>query len=233
MIASKIDSDFIRYLVVNECRPGDRLPPLDKLKTNLGLSMSKLREQLEVARHLGLVEVKPRSGIQCAEYTFLPAIKQSLLFALAVDTNLFSAFSALRHHVEVSFFSEAVAQLDDAEKIGLRDLVRSAQQKLEGTPIRIPHQEHRALHLGIFQKLDNPFVQGLLEGYWEAYEAVELNVYADIDYLREVWDYHARIVAGIMSGDINAARRALVEHTELLRARDTSTSENSKKLRTG
>ena len=71
--------------------------------------MSKLREQLEVARHLGFVEVKPRSGIQCSEYTFLPAIKQSLLFALALDGNLFGAFSALRHHVEVSFFPEAVA----------------------------------------------------------------------------------------------------------------------------
>ncbi len=70
MIAAKIDSDFLRYLVTNGCRPGDRLPPLEKLKARLGLSMSKLREQLEVARHLGLVEVKPGSGIRCADYTF-------------------------------------------------------------------------------------------------------------------------------------------------------------------
>ena len=39
MIASKIDSDFLRYLVTNACRPGDRLPPLEKLKIQLGLSM--------------------------------------------------------------------------------------------------------------------------------------------------------------------------------------------------
>ena len=222
MIASKIDSDFLRYLVTNGCRPGDRLPPLEKLKEQLGLSMSKLREQLEVARHLGLVEIKPRSGIRCAEYTFFPAIKHSLLFALAVDSNLFSAFSALRHHVEVSFFAEAVAQLSAGDKAALQSLVRAAQRKLEGAPIRIPHQEHRALHLGIFQRLENPFVQGLLEAYWDAYEAVELNVYADIDYLREVWDYHAQIIAGIISGDVEFAQRALVEHTELLRARDVA-----------
>ncbi len=227
MIASKIDSDFLRYLVTNACRPGDRLPPLEKLKLQLGLSMSKLREQLEVARHLGLVEVKPRSGIQCSEYTFLPAIKLSLLFALALDSNLFGAFSALRHHVEVSFFPEAVAQLTNADKSALNYLVQAARRKLDGEPIRIPHQEHRALHMGIFQRLQNPFVHGLLEAYWEAYEAVELNVYADIDYLREVWDYHAQIVAGIINGDITSARRALVEHTELLRARDTSPPQDS------
>ncbi len=227
MIASKIDSDFIRYLVNNGCRPGDRLPPLEKLKVQLGLSMSKLREQLEVARHLGLVDVKPRSGIHCAEYTFLPAIKHSVLFALALDSNLFSAFSALRHHVEVSFLREAVAQLTDADKAALQDLIVTAQHKLDGTPIRIPHPEHRALHLGIFQRLQNPFVQGLMEAYWDAYEAVELNVYADINYLREVWDYHAQIVAGIISGDIRSARRALVEHTELLRVRDASPTRDS------
>jgi len=227
MIASKIDSDFLRYLVNNGYRPGDRLPPLQTLKAQLGLSMSKLREQLEVARHLGLVEVKPRSGTHCAEYSFLPAIKHSLLFALAVDSNLFSSFSALRHHVEVSFFSEAVSELTDEDKAALKHLVQAAQHKLDGVPIRIPHQEHRSLHLGIFQRLDNPFVQGLLEAYWVAYEAVELNVYADIHYLREVWDYHAQIVDGITNGDINSARRALVEHTELLRARDTSTPRDS------
>lgn len=227
MIASRIDSDFIRYLIVSKFRPGDRLPTLEKLKSDLGLSMSKLREQLEVARHLGLVEVKPRAGIQCAEYTFLPAVKHSLLFALAIDSNLFSAFSALRHHLEVSFLSDAVAQLNHEEKIRLQDLVESAWRKLEGTPIRIPHEEHRALHLGIFRNLDNPFVQGLLEAYWEAYEAVELNVYADIDYLREVWEYHEKIVAGIIAGDIENARNALLEHTELLRDRGIFTSKTS------
>ena len=222
MIANKIDSDFLRYLVNNGCKPGDRLPPLEKLKKQLGLSMSKLREQLEVARHLGLVEVKPRSGIHCAEYSFLPAIKHSLLFAMAADIDLFSAFSALRHHVEVSFFPEAVAQLTDADKVALKDLIQGAQHKLDGTPIRIPHEEHRALHMTIFHRLDNPFVHGLLQAYWDAYEAVELNVYADIDYLREVWAFHAQIVTSIISDDINSARRALVEHTELLRARNTS-----------
>ena len=56
---------------------------------------------------------------------------------------------------------------------------------------------------------------------------MELNVYADIDYLREVWEYHEKIVAGIMTGDIENARNALVEHTELLRARGIFTSEIS------
>ena len=85
MIESKIDSDFLRYLISSGFQPGDRVPPLNTLTEKLGLSISKLREQLEVARTLGLVEVKPRSGIHCADYAFFPAIKQTLLSITQVD----------------------------------------------------------------------------------------------------------------------------------------------------
>ena len=163
---------------LNAATPGDRVPPLDVLGRELGLSVTKLREQLEVARQLGLVEVRPRSGIKSVEYNFLPAIRKSLLFGLAVNASLFKAYGELRNHTEAGFFKEAVALLSSADKEELRSLVAAAQQKLQGHPVRIPHQEHRQLHVGMFRRLENPFVIGLLEAYWEAYEAVELNVFA-------------------------------------------------------
>ena len=143
------------------------------------------------------------------------------MFALALDSNLFSKFSELRHYIEVCFFAEAVAELTEVDKSHLQSLIIDAQKKLEGSPIRIPHQEHRDLHLEIFRRLDNPFVQGLLEAYWEAYEAVELNVYTDINYLHRLWKYHALIIDGIINDDIESSLKALVEHTELLNIRDT------------
>ena len=52
------------------------------------------------------------------------------------------------------------------------------------------------------------------------YEAVGLNVYSgDIQYLNQVWDYHARMVDCIRSGDSVGGRRALIEHMELLAQR--------------
>ena len=52
----------------------------------------------------------------------------------------------------------------------LTALVEQAWEKLRGTPIHIPQYEHRQLHLSIYQRLDNPFVSGILEAYWDAYE---------------------------------------------------------------
>lgn len=220
MIFNRLDSELLRFIASNSYHPGDRLPSLDELSAKLGLSVGKLREQLEAARSLGIVEVRPKTGIRLAAYDFLPAIRQSLLLALATDRSNFEAISALRNHVEAGFWHEAVRLLQAEDTARLRDLTRLALAKLNGHPIQIPHAEHRELHLTIFGRLNNPFVKGLLEAYWEAYEAVELDMFADYAYLKEVWNYHEQIVNAIAEGDFDAGYTALVEHTRLLRYRE-------------
>ena len=221
MPLDKLDSDLLRFIVENNFRAGDRLPSLEELHDELGISTGKLREQLAVARTLGLVEVRPQTGIRLAEYNFLPAVRYSLLYALATDPGQFDAFGLLRHHLESAFWREAAALLTAEDHAHLRALMQAAWAKLDGRPIQIPHAEHRDLHLTIFGRLDNPFVRGLLEAYWEAYEAVGLSVYSDYQYLREVWTYHEGIVNAIVAGDLDVGYRLLIQHTSLLRHRES------------
>lgn len=216
MIPSQIDSDFLRYLLANGHEPGDRLPALEQISEQTGISVGKLREQMEVARALDLIEVSPRRGIRMRAYDFLPAVRISLLVGMSLDRELFHAFNALRMHLEIAFWDEAVALLTDADRAHLGDLIAHARAKLNYERIQIPHPEHRDLHLTIYGRLANPFVRGLLEAYWDAYEAVELNTYADYSYLQAVWDYHERIVAAICEGDFALGRILLVEHHRLL-----------------
>lgn len=214
-----LDSDLLNYLVEHNKQPGEHLPSLAELSAELDINIGKLREQLEVARTLGLVEVRPRTGIRCKEYDFLPAIRVSLLYALARDRGQFESFSEVRNHLEAAFWHEAVPLLTAHDHARLRQLCDEARRKLGGDPnrIQIPHSEHRAFHLLIFSHLKNPFVKGLLEAYWEAYEAVERNLYADLEYWRTAWKYHERILELIEQGEVEVARRAFIEHTQLLR----------------
>ena len=216
MISSHINSEFLRYLLASGCEPGARLPSLGEISDEIGIGVSKLREQFEVARVLGLVEASPRRGIRCLEYDFGPAVRLSLLVALALDPGAFRAFSTLRIHLETAFWDEAVVLLTDDDKLHLGELVAQARTKLNYERIQIPYAEHRAFHLAIFGKLGNPFVIGLLEAYWDAYEAVELNTYADYGYLQEVWAYHERIVAAIVAGDYAAGKEMLIQHMRLI-----------------
>ena len=216
MTTPRIDSGFLGYLFNREVQPGDRLPPLNDISAEMGISVGKLREQLEVARMLGLIEASPRRGISCTEYDFRPAVSLSLLAAIAFNRKHFDAFSSLRVHLETAYWHEAIHALIDDDKVHLRALVATALDKLTLPRIQIPHQEHRDLHTTIFSRLDNPFVIGLLDAYWDAYEAVELNTYADYAYLQEVWRFHKRIVDAISAGEVAQGKQLLIEHMQLL-----------------
>ena len=216
MIINRIDSEFLRYLLTNGCEPGARLPSLDEISGEIGISTGKLREQFEVARMLGLVEASPRRGIRCLKYDFRPAVRLSLMVALALEPGAFRSFSTLRIHLETAFWEEAVALLTDEDKAHLHELVAQAKAKLNNERAQIPFAEHRAFHLGIFCKLENPFVLGLLEAYWDAYDAVELSTYADYSYLTEVWEYHQRIADALSREDYAAGKEALMQHMRLI-----------------
>ena len=216
MIVSNIDSAFLRYLLTQGCQPGARLPSLDEISDEIGISIGKLREQFEVARVLGLVEASPRRGIRCLPYEFAPAVRLSLMVALALEPGAFRSFSTLRIHLETAFWDEAVALLTDEDKAHLHELVAQAKAKLNNERAQIPFAEHRAFHLGIFCRLENPFVLGLLEAYWDAYDAVELSTYADYSYLTEVWDYHQRIADALSRQDYTAGKEALIQHMRLI-----------------
>lgn len=212
-------SEFMRFLA-RENMDGDRLPSLANLSEQLGVSIASLREQLEVARALGLVSVQPKNGIRRQPYQFTPAVCKSLAYASAVDQmQYFHDFADLRTHVETAYWYEAVHQLTPEDHAALCGLIERAMEKLAGNPIHIPHAEHRELHLSIYRRLNNPFVTGILEAFWEAYEAVGLNMYADIQYLRTVWGYHRQMVDAICSGNHAAGYRAMIEHTDLLQQR--------------
>ena len=214
-------SEFLRYLAAHS-EADTNFPALSGLSAELGISVASLREQLEVARALGLVDVRPRTGIKRLPYTFTPAVRKSLFYALALDESHFEAFAELRKNIEAAFWHQAVEKLTEEDRRALQMLMSRAWDKLRGAPIQIPHEEHRQLHVLVYSRLDNPFVLGIIEAYWDAYEAVGLNVYTDYNYLQEVWQYHQKMVDAICVQDFEAGYQALLDHTDLIYHRPAS-----------
>jgi len=216
MMRDRIDYQFLQYLIAQKLKPGDRVPSLSDLSDELGVSVGKLREQLEVARLLGYVSVRPRLGIRREAFDFYPAANASLMFGLATGEASFQQISELRRMLEANMWLKAVTCLTPADKDRLRQLVVQAWEKLQGAPVHIPNGEHRELHLTIFSRLENPFVIALLKAYWDAYEETELTRFADYGYWLKVWDYHEGIVNAICQGEYDRGQELLVEHFQLL-----------------
>ena len=212
-------SDFFKFLAWSKRSGRDRLPSLAEISQKLGVSVASVREQLEVARTLGLVEVKPRTGIKVNPFQFSKTLIPILLYAIEVNPELFLDFSDLRRHLESCYWYEAVSLLTQQDCDRLESLVSRAMETLDCQPVQIPHQEHREFHMTIFGRLDNPFVYGLLDAYWDLYERAGLNIYTDIDYLSQVWRYHQKIAESIRAGDFTAGFNALNTHMDLLSQR--------------
>ncbi|MBX3046463.1 MAG: FadR family transcriptional regulator [Anaerolineales bacterium] len=218
MLKETTSFDFIKYLANGN--GSDRLPSLQELSAEHGVSISVLREQLQVARALGFVEVRPRTGIKRLPYTFAPAVRESLFYAMDRDRAAFDRFSDVRRHLERAYWYEAVERLTPEDVAYLRELVDRAEEMLQVEPIRVPHAEHRELHLVIYRHLENPFVLGLLEAYWEAYEQVGLSRYTGLAYQVQVWNSHRQIVEAIANKDFERGHQLLNGHFDLIDKRD-------------
>lgn len=217
MIQQNNISDFVQYLLkINQDKGDGKIPSLQELSKELNISVSTLREQLEVAKALGFVEVKPRTGIRCLPYTFFPAVIRSLSYAIKLNDEYFRSYAELRNCIEEAYWFPAVKLLNTQDHSNLRNLVNKAFEKLNGNPVQIPHAEHRQLHMTLYRHLENPFVLGILEAFWEAYEAIGFSMYADYDYLRQVWEYHGKMVEALSAGDYELGYQALVTHKDLL-----------------
>jgi DNA-binding FadR family transcriptional regulator len=215
-------NSFLRFLADKNNKDGTRLPSLSELSKATQTSIPTLREQLEVARAFGFVEVKPKTGIRKNKYRFTPAVTASLAYALKEDPALFDTYADLRKHVEDAYFETAARLLTGGDIANLDKLIEQARAKLNSRPIEIPFYEHRDFHLLMYSRLNNPFVTGLLEAYWQMYEEEGLNRYTDITYQLRVWEYHEKIVDTIRQAEYSSSRKALLEHMILIQQRPTT-----------
>ena len=142
-----------------------------------------------------------------------------MLYAIACDRENFEHFRKLRAYLEVTFWDQAVRALDAEDVARLDAVVTRAEAKLSGSPIQIPHAEHRQLHMRIFSKLENPFVQGLLRAYWDTYEAVELHLFYQLSYYEAMWTSHRAMVEALKAGRPAEGREVLAEHFTILEDR--------------
>ena len=210
-------TDLIEYLISQRNKgESNRIPTIPEISEDLGISRSTIREQLEVAKALGFVEARTKTGIRLNPYRLKPAIIKSLDYGINTDAKLFDEFSNLRKHLEVAYWDEAVSNLTSQDVTRLQQLIDLATSKLESRPIIVPHEEHKELHMTIFRRVGNPLVTDLLESYWDLYERSGFNVLQDLAYLTRVWNYHKSMVGEILKGNNYQGKILLMDHFDLI-----------------
>ncbi|PKN84099.1 MAG: hypothetical protein CVU46_15180 [Chloroflexi bacterium HGW-Chloroflexi-8] len=219
-------SDFLRYLAKRANCGNDRLPSLSVLSRELGISVASLREQLEIARVLGFVEIRPKTGIKWLPYNFANSILVSSAYAIEISSQYFDQFRDLRNHLESVYFFEAVTSLRNNDIERLFIIIENAETKIKSNPPRTPHIEHRDWHLLLFSHIENVFLNGILSVFWDIYENQGYAFVSDMVYLSNVWSYHKKITEQIALQNYSDAYQAFLEHKDLIKSRPKPVSIN-------
>jgi len=207
---------LLSYLASN-AKEGKSIPSIAQLSEDLGLSTSAVREQLEVARQLELVEIKTKTGIQTSSFSAAPAICLAYHYGLEMQPDLIWDLLSVRQHLELAYWQEAVVNLSKKDVEYLAEIIDAAFSKINGDPVTIPVEEHKEFHLSIYRPLNNSFLLGILESYWNISQESGIHNLIDKNYLQNVWTYHRKIQQAIATKEYDLGFQALKTHFELVR----------------
>jgi DNA-binding FadR family transcriptional regulator len=209
-------SPVLKY-IAEATRQDEPIPSISELSSQLGISTASVREQLEVPKELGFVEVRTRTGIQKRAFCLTRSLTLSMTYGLALDPELFHEYSSVRQQLEIAYWYEACALLEKSHIQELQNLVEHATWKINQRPVVIPAQEHRKFHLTIYRPLNNRVLNSVLETYWDLYESSRIYYYRNHEYLESVWSYHRQMLDAIASKAYQKGYEALVTHFDLIK----------------
>ena len=209
-------SPLLKY-IADATRQDEPIPSISELSTQLGISTASVREQLEVPKELGFVEVRTRTGIQKHDFCLTRPLTLSMTYGLRVDPELFQEYASLRRQLEIGYWYEACALLEKSHILELQNLEERANWKINQHPVMIPTPEHRKFHLTIYRPLNNRVLNSVLETYWDLYEASSINFFRNHEYLESVWSYHRQMLDAIANKAYEKGYEALVTHFDLMK----------------
>lgn len=192
-----------------ELGPGDALPSERELARRLSVSRPTIREAITTLEVMGLVEVRPGSGVY---------VRESASQAMQLPENVPGPFELLeaRKTLEPEVAAFAANRISDEQIEKLRLLLRRfGESGLEPADIEKIDKE---FHMLIAEATRNSALSGLVKWLWELRSQSEVSVlfyqHARDRGVRPAVDDHRAITAALMARDENAARQAMREHLQ-------------------
>lgn len=209
-------ADQIKQLILaRSLRPGDPLPTEAELCETLDVSRSSVREAIRTLSTLDIVDVRHGHGTFVGEMSLDPMV-EALVFRGVLSPE--GSLQALREVVEVRLaldlsMADRVVEAGaaQAEHPALSELVDEMVDKASRGENFL--EADRAFHTQLFACTDNHLVGQLVGAFWDVHTAVlpQLQIAPPAD-IQKTAKAHGDMLDAVRAGDVEAYRRAVIEH---------------------
>jgi GntR family transcriptional repressor for pyruvate dehydrogenase complex len=213
-ISDAISEQILRLISNGALSPGDALPPQRQLASQLGVSLSSLREALRGLAAIGIIEIKPGCGTYVSEHA-APALVRQFDWALLLKEEEARELFEARRVIEVSVAGYA-AQRATAEHVeSLRALGEAMMASWQARDLESLRQQDIRLHLAIAEAAGNSLLLRLAQSLYAVVERfIEIVPHTTLGLQN-----HLRVLDAIAQHDVEETQEAvreLLDQTEQL-----------------
>lgn len=215
-----IRSSIASYIVANNLRAGDPLPPEWQLCQDLGVGRNALREAIKALEALGILEIRRGIGTFVASNS-LVAFQQDLAFRSARSArNDFRDIRELldvREALEVGLAPDAMRSLAPGDVDELERIVDQMDESAARGRYfpELDYEFHRVL----YEPMHNELVSELVRVFWEVFHEMDPELPGPRYSPAEAAGWHRDLVAALRKGDSSAFAQAMRSHFQGIRQR--------------
>ena len=195
------------YIVENNLKPGDPLPPEGEFAKYLGVSRGPVREAVKSLESLGIIEVRHGEGLFVREWNFDPVLA-TLQFGMRVSPDTLVELYQIRKWLEIAVIGDAVKKISNDELMQLDILMLQWERAIELGEEYIQFDEE--FHRIILGTLHNQTLMKLFSSFLLAFYNQENGELYSPD-SNWVIGAHRKVLEAIKERDPELARKALRE----------------------
>ena len=193
---TKMAYDSLRESIINgHLAPGEVFAEATLAK-KMEISRTPVREALLELASNGLVTYLPRKGVVVNKFSEEDAQE---IFQVRMAVEFFCVEQVTKSHAELDLQS-------------LREAFERQSKALAKNDMRRFITGDRDFHTGFAELLNNHRLCQILDNVRDQIQIMSLGALGNPGRVHEVMEEHRRILAGVESGDVKAAREAIADH---------------------
>jgi DNA-binding FadR family transcriptional regulator len=210
MLYQAVQDEVKSYILQNDLKAGDPLPPETELAQQLDVSRNSVREAVKALEALGILETRQGTGLFVRHFSFDP-ILDNLAYGMLFDLKHLSDVLEVRCQLELGMVEKVVQKVTHGQVQRLREILDEMRVAAEQGIYSA--EADRAFHQHLYENVKNILLWRILDIFWEVQRhAIQYRAMPAPTDPMESYQVHIPIMDALEAGNAEAMRAAIASH---------------------